>query len=164
LIVTLHNFPTFLFIRWIVYAAVLIGAVWSILVFVRTARRRRDLDHLLTTTRLSIMDKEVQRACRFIEEAYVDAGLTPSLVAARQSTGEGFLEALFQRELGMSVTDFIAQVRVNRAKIILSRQDAAADTAILGPMVGMADGRVFEGTFHRLTGVSIADYARSITR
>jgi transcriptional regulator GlxA family with amidase domain len=162
LIVTFHHFTIFLLIRWIVYAIVLIGAVWCILVIVRKTRRQRDQDHLLTTTRLSIMDKEVQRACRFIEEAYADAGLAPSLVAAQQSTGAPFLEALFQRELGMSITEFIEQVRINRAKIMLSQGIDPGQTT-LGPLVGIADSRVFESLFQRLAGVSVADYVRSMT-
>jgi two-component system, response regulator YesN len=105
----------------------------------------------------------VQRACRFIEEAFADSALSPSTVALQQSTGEAFLEALFARELGMSITEFILQVRINRAKIIFL-ETPSADPAAVAVEVGIAGTVQFEEAFLRITGVPVAEFRSNASR
>jgi transcriptional regulator GlxA family with amidase domain len=156
-----HHAAAFLVLRWCIGVALAMVAAWLVAAAVSRARARRDRGHFLTTTRLSIMDKEVQRACRFIETAYADRALTPTLVATQQSTGEAFLEALFSRELGMPITEFIEQVRINRAKSAFA-DDPAVDGAVVAPAVGIADLRQFDQLFLRITGVPVAEFRASL--
>ena len=78
----------------------------------------------MTTTRLSLMDGEVRRACLHIEKHFAEPRLTPETLCAALITGEPFLEAIFQRELGMSIAGYIGQVRIHNAKRIVAKNPA----------------------------------------
>jgi two-component system response regulator YesN len=107
------------------------------------------------------MDKEVQRACRLIEKQYEDPDLDLRKICQELVTGEAFLAALFVKELGLSVGDFIAQVRINRAKITL-RRNPEIPAATLARSVGFADEKELKGLFERITGADIATYTKAV--
>jgi len=119
--------------------------------------RRRDSERFLTTTRLSIVDKEVRRACNYIEKNYDNADLSVDYICDELVTGAAFLQALFAHELGMSVDDFIVQVRMNRARMALG-DNPDTPPAELALMVGYGDEKLFARTFHETTGVSLDEY------
>ncbi len=123
-------------------------------------RQRLEIKRFMTTTRLSVMDKEVQKACRFIESNFDDPELTVDKLCNALVTGNAFLTALFERELGMSVEDFIFQVRVNRAKIML-KKDNSAEIDVVAMKTGFTDVNQFKITFEKLCGVSFEDYRKS---
>jgi AraC-like DNA-binding protein len=123
--------------------------------------RHRDSRRFLTTTRLSVVDKEVQRACAFIEKNYANPDLTVNIMCDILVTGPAFLEALFQRELGMSIENFIVQVRMNRARIHLAgHPDEPLDE--LAASAGYSDGEAFSKAFLKVTGVTVEDYRAHI--
>jgi AraC-like DNA-binding protein len=126
---------------------------------VMSVRNSRDRRRFLTTTRLSVMDKEVQKACRYIEQHYADPGLSAKGVCEALVTGESFLEVLMERNLGMGLVDFITQVRVNGAKMILGRNPAASMESV-AKEAGFADEALFAATFRKVTGVSFDSYTR----
>jgi transcriptional regulator GlxA family with amidase domain len=153
-----HRAGTTLLFRLLVLlvsAAIILAAV----VVVKRYRDRVPGRRFLTTTRLSVMDKEVQRACRYIEQHYADPGLTPKTVCDALVTGEAFLEALMDRDLGISVSEFIMHVRVNGAKKILEK-DAAASKESVASETGFGDPGSFETAFKKVTGVEFEVYAR----
>jgi|GEM_PF-2547498 len=122
---------------------------------------KRDKERFLTTTRLSVVDKEVRRACNFIEKNFSNPGLSPENICNAMVTGRAFLEALFHRELGMSLEEFIAQVRMNRARILLTRTpDMTVDT--LAESVGYTDIDDFTAAFSKITGVTLDEYRKHI--
>jgi AraC-like DNA-binding protein len=123
-------------------------------------RQRVEVKRFMTTTRLSVMDKEVQKACRFIESNFDDPELTVDKLCTALVTGSAFLTALFERELGMSVEDFILQVRINRAKIML-KKDTNAEIDTVAIKTGFTDIDQFKITFEKLCGVSFDDYRKS---
>jgi YesN/AraC family two-component response regulator len=125
-------------------------------------RQRIDGKRFMTTTRLSVMDKEVQRACRFIENSFDDVSLSVEKICDEMVTGKAFLAALFERELGMTVEDFIAQVRINRAKIFI-KKEISADNAAVAMKTGFSDANRFITTFEKLCGVSIDEYRKSLS-
>jgi AraC-like DNA-binding protein len=122
-------------------------------------RNRRDKRRFLTTTRLSVMDKEVQRACRYIELHYAQPGLTAKSVCEALVTGEAFLGVLMERNLGMGLGDFITHVRVNGAKAILNREPAVPAESV-AKATGFADVDTFDTVFTKVTGVSFGAYTR----
>jgi AraC-like DNA-binding protein len=83
--------------------------------------RSRDSERFLTADRLSVVDREVRIACAYIEKNFADPELDVKKTCEELETGEAFLEALFNRELGISAGRFIVQVRMNRAKRILDK-------------------------------------------
>ncbi|MBN1600616.1 MAG: helix-turn-helix transcriptional regulator [Chitinispirillaceae bacterium] len=125
-------------------------------------RQRVDGKRFMTTTRLSVMDKEVQRACRFIENSFDDVSLSVEKICDEMVTGKAFLAALFERELGMTVEGFIAQVRINRAKIFI-KKELSADNAAVATKTGFSDANQFINTFEKLCGVSVDEYRKSVS-
>jgi AraC-like DNA-binding protein len=125
-------------------------------------RERREKGRFLTTTRLSIMDKEVQRACRHIEEHYADPDCSLQSVCEALVTGEAFLDALFIKELGLSITDFITQVRINRAKIEMKKKPVP-EIDLLALSVGYEDKEQFLASFTRITGTDYLTYHNALS-
>lgn len=119
--------------------------------------QRVEKKRFLTTTRLSIMDKEVQRACRFVEKEFEDPDLDLRKICRELITGEAFLAALFIKELGLSVEDFITQVRINRAKIAL-RRNPGISSAALARSVGFTSEKEFVKQFKTIAGTDIDGY------
>jgi AraC-like DNA-binding protein len=146
--------------RIVVFVLFAACVVVAVIVFTAMARKKVEKGRFMTTTRLSVMNKEVQRACRHIEKNYADPGLTVESLCSAIITGVAFLEALFERELGMSVTDFIDQVRINRARE-LYRADPGIDIDILVRQSGYADKPAFFAAFKKATGVSFNEFRLS---
>jgi AraC-like DNA-binding protein len=122
----------------------------SLLAWIRYDNRRNK-KRFMTTTRLSVMDKEVRKAARFIEKRYSDPELGAASICEALITGPAFLEALFQRELGMSVEDFIAQVRVNRAMgVMQSRPETPLEE--IAQQCGFRDVHAMREAFVAVTG------------
>lgn len=120
-------------------------------------RRRRESERFLTTMRLSVMDREVQRACKYMESNYNDHTLTVENMCGDLVTGRAFLETLFERELGVSVMQFLDQVRINRAKLFLKKGPDTSPEE-MARRVGFLDKKAFLRTFDAVTGVSYSEY------
>jgi YesN/AraC family two-component response regulator len=134
-----------------------IVVIWMTISFFRN---KADKVRFMTTTRLSVMDKEVQRACRHIELNYAEPQLSIDTICNALVTGRPFLEALFQKELGISIQEFINQVRVNRAKIIMGKNPSIT-VDDLSSMIGFVDGRTFSDVFKSLSGIDLAAYQQA---
>lgn len=137
--------------------------VASVVIIISTCRfyvERREKVRFMTTTRLSIMDKEVQRACRFIETNYANSSLDLVMICSALVTGEAFLEALFEKELGLPIDGFIRQVRINRVKILLHKhpQITAHEAALQN---GFTTTETFLADFAAITGTPFSKYQAS---
>ncbi len=130
-----------------------------IIFLVRRALKKAQQPTFVTTTRLSIMDKEVQNACRYIEKNYKNKTLSLETMCADLVTGKAFLNALFVQELGLSVEDFISHVRINRARMFLEK-NKGIDAEIAAGETGFDDVLVFRAAFAKIVGVSFEEYCR----
>jgi AraC-like DNA-binding protein len=146
----------------ILFLAVSIALIAATLRFFLT--RRNDSRRFLTTTRLSVLDKLVQRGCRYIEANYPNPALTPETVCNSLVTGKAYLDALFMNELGINVQDFIIQVRVNAIKNRLSAsQGEPLDINAVCAECGFADRAEAERCFAAITGgTGIAEFGRPL--
>jgi methylphosphotriester-DNA--protein-cysteine methyltransferase len=147
-----HRMLFFRILVFFVSVAIIFGAV-------RLVRKNRQPPRFLSTTRLSVMDKEVQKACRYIEKNYSNPELTVKSICADLVTGEAFLHALMERDLGISVEDFIAQVRINGAKLLLEKA-SSINKEDIAQRTGFPDTETFLATFKRLTGATFETYSR----
>lgn len=134
----------------------LIILLW--LIAVRIAGKKGE-KRFMTTTRLSLMDGEVRRACVHIEKHFADPALTPGTVCAAIVTGEPFLEAVFQKELGMGIAGYIAQTRIHHARQVI-RENPAAEAAAVAAQAGFSDVALFKTTFEKLTGFTFEDFVK----
>lgn len=126
-------------------------------------KERVDKKRFLTTTRLSIMDKEVQMACRYIEHNFSDSDLTIDTICSELVTGKAFLNALFERDLGINVESFIDQVRINRVKIFLSGDEKIYNNE-LALNSGYKDVDSMLLKFKKITGVELEIYRESLIK
>jgi AraC-like DNA-binding protein len=122
----------------------------------------RERQRFLTSDRLSIMDKEVQKACRHVEKHSGDPGLTPDTLCEALVTGRAFLEALFERELGMSVGDLIEQVRVHRCRALLAA-NPLLPIAELASASGFGAADDVAAAFAKVLQCSVEEYRASLT-
>ena len=114
----------------------------------------------LSSMRLSLMDKEVQYACKYIEKNYSNPDLSVGTICTALITGDAFLEALFEKELGMSVSEYIARVRISHAKQKLLEM-STLPFDFFSRQLGFTDGYVFQKAFLAISGVSFVEYASS---
>jgi AraC-like DNA-binding protein len=137
-----------------------LASIAIIVVAIRFVKKQKATPRFLTTTRLSVMDKEVQHACRYIEKNFADPDLSVENICKDLTTGKAFLEALMERDLGVTVNDFIAHVRINRAKQVVAK-DPSADSDAIASETGFANSAAFLAAFQKLTGVSFETYTNS---
>lgn len=69
---------------------------------------------------------------------------------------------LFKDEVGMTFSDYLTKVRVEKAKELLARGDLRP--AEISPLVGYEDPKYFSQIFRRAAGMSPLDYQRSHRR
>ena len=137
--------------------AILILSFITIGIVVRVFLKKRRQPLFLTTTRLSVMDKEVQKTCRYIEKNFADPGLCIDSICKDLVTGAAFLEALFEKELGLGVSEFIGHVRLNRARILIEA-DPSTPLETIATETGFASEEVFSTCFKTATGTSFKEY------
>jgi len=125
-------------------------------------RQRLEQGRFMTTTRLSIMDKEVQRVCRHVEDHYADPSLDTETICSALVTGRAFIEALFVKELGLTPQEFIDQVRINRAKLLLRKEPHATAGSIASAVgFGPQEQRLLT-LFKTITGMSMEEYRSAL--
>jgi AraC-like DNA-binding protein len=142
-----------------IYFLVFLAAAAIITGTVNVVMKQTQQPRFLTTTRLSVMDKEVQKACRYIENNFANPELSAKSICADLVTGEAFLEALMVRDLGISVGDFITHVRINRARVLLEKDPSLAmETA--AQQTGFGDAESFAAAFKKITGSPFEEFSR----
>jgi len=106
------------------------------------------------------MDKEIKIACNYMEKNFRDPELSVSSMCEALVTGAAFLEVLFNNELGMSVDNFLTQVRMNRALEIIKKEDTISiDDLIL--RIGYTNSKDFSNSFEKVTGKSFSEFQRT---
>ena len=84
--------------------------------------------------------------------------LTQSQIAEEIHVNPSYLSRKFKEEMGMNLTEFINQKRVDEAKLYLQRGNiAVTDIAFL---VGFNDLNYFSKVFKKLTSVTPSQYAK----
>jgi AraC-like DNA-binding protein len=136
---------------------VLLLSIIIIGLFLRYALKKANQPTFVTTTRLSIMDKEVQTACRYIEKNYKNPELSLETLCEALITGKAFLDALFRQELGLGVEEFIDHVRINRARMLIEK-DASLDTDTAARETGFNDPGTFSDAFISIVGMAFNEY------
>jgi YesN/AraC family two-component response regulator len=125
--------------------------------------KKRDVRRFLTTMHLSVLDPTVQKGCRYVESHYMNPKLAVNDVCVALVTGEAYLNALFVKEIGISVQDFITQVRVNSVKYLLAA-NPGCDPGRICAQSGFADKGTAEKSFARLCGIEIEEYVKSLPK
>lgn len=104
-------------------------------------------------TRSSII---AQSSKAFIEDRYGDPDLGVELVAQQAYINASYLRAVFKKEIGMTVTDYITHIRMNRAKELLG--EGNRKLADIAEAIGYSDGSYFSKSFKKFFGWSPSEY------
>ncbi|WP_438444176.1 response regulator transcription factor [Gorillibacterium sp. sgz5001074] len=102
-------------------------------------------------------DHPVKQAIRFIEETYMgECGLAE--VAAHVHLNPSYFSNLFKKETGESVTGYIQNLRVQKAKLLLKSTDMKIFE--ISEATGFNDSNYFTHMFNKVAGVSPKEYRK----
>lgn len=99
----------------------------------------------------------VQRACQIMQHQY-PMGITATEVAGAVGVDRSYLSSLFAQTMGMSMRDFLHQLRINRAQLLLRHTDLAVRQ--VAGAVGYREYRSFIRCFANQTGRTPGQVAR----
>ncbi len=136
----------------LLFIVILFGLIVLVIVFL--LKRKQNSGNFLTSTRISIMDREVQLVCQYIEEHYSETDLNVDSVCTALSTGKPFVEALFEKELDMTLNDFIIHVRIHRA-VNRINDGFSGNVEELMQLSGYREMEQFDADFLSVAGVKL---------
>ncbi|GIO88751.1 hypothetical protein J25TS5_56830 [Paenibacillus faecis] len=108
--------------------------------------------------RLAQGGKSVEVVKRWIEEHYSEQAELSSLAGLVYLTPT-YLSKLFKQETGMTITDYLIEIRIKRAKQLLA-DSSNLKIHEVGHEVGYPDPAYFNKLFKRMVGVTPNEYKR----
>ncbi|HUX20392.1 MAG TPA: AraC family transcriptional regulator [Spirochaetia bacterium] len=106
----------------------------------------------------SSASRMVIRARRAIKMEYSDASLSLSVLCRKLGVSHNYLSAVFRKETGKIVTDYIRETRVEAAKHLLLTTDLKVYE--VSERVGYRSVEHFSRSFRKEIGRSPGDYSR----
>lgn len=103
---------------------------------------------------LDVHDRTVRRICEFIKMHYAEP-LSLKELSAEACLSPFYLQRLFLEKTGISPHDYLAQVRIGKALLLLAEGQAIAHVAL---DTGFVDQSHFTRTFRKLTGTTPGEY------
>lgn len=107
-----------------------------------------------------LTDTRVLLAIDYIRE-HLSESLTLATVAEHTNFSPGYLGALFKRELNVFFGDFVLNMRIKKAKLLLTQSDEKLYA--ISEEVGFSDVSYFVKVFKRITGMTPNEYRRKNT-
>jgi len=98
----------------------------------------------------------VEKAKDFIEQQRNNSSLTVELIAQNIPTNATYLSSLFKKTTGMGILEYITQLRMEEAKLLLVTTNETLDGVCAA--VGYNSVRVFSRAFTKYVGVSPGKY------
>ena len=94
-------------------------------------------------------------ACAYVRESYAGT-VTLESAAAAVHLNAAYFSKLFKRETGKNFSEYVAEVRMEKAKELLSR--GRMNISEVAFAVGFSDVQYFSKTFKRCTGFRPSEY------
>lgn len=101
--------------------------------------------------------KPITDAKRYIQKHYREA-LRLEDVSNAIGFNATYFSTLFKKETGMNFSDYLTELRINKAKELLCQEDIMIIDA--AEMVGYKDLKYFSRLFKKTTGISPSDYKK----
>ncbi|MGH4037324.1 MAG: response regulator [Sphaerochaeta sp.] len=102
----------------------------------------------------------VEEAKRYIEEHYQDTNLCLETVCDHLGISTAYFSSTFKKETGTSFVTACNEIRINKAKILMSETDMK--NYEISERVGFSDSNYFSFCFKRTVGLSPSKYRNSI--
>ena len=101
--------------------------------------------------------RPITEAKRYIQQHYQEA-LRLEDVSSAVGFNATYFSALFKKETGQNFMDYLTELRVNKSKELLCRDDLSVQD--VAELVGYRDLKYFSRLFKKITGVSPSDYKK----
>lgn len=98
----------------------------------------------------------IERIKNTIDRHYSDEKLSLSMIAEEVFLSSNYISSLFKKQEQMTISDYIMQVRISKAKKLLSSTNYK--TYEIANMVGYTNSQYFSVLFKRITGYSPTEY------
>jgi two-component system response regulator YesN len=103
--------------------------------------------------------KIAKAAKAYIEQHYADPGLQLEKIAQHVFINASYLRAVFKKEIGITVSDYLTQYRMQQAKELLGRNNVRLTD--IAERVGYNDSGYFSKSFKKFYGYSPSEYEKS---
>jgi len=101
----------------------------------------------------------IRDCLNYIDFRYMEPMSLESL-AVRFSVNKNYLSSRFHKEVGITVTDYINQVRIRRAADLL--RSSCLSVQQVAEQCGFTDGNYFTRIFKKINGISPNEYRKSL--
>lgn len=101
--------------------------------------------------------RPITEAKKYIQEHYQEA-LRLEDVSRVVGFNATYFSTLFKKETGQNFTDYLTELRINKAKEFLCEKDTMISD--VAEMVGYKDLKYFSRLFKKITGISPSDYKK----
>jgi DNA-binding NarL/FixJ family response regulator/AraC-like DNA-binding protein len=116
----------------------------------------------LLLSRSAATPRQLVRALVAQVQANYAEDISLQAFATEHNVSLAYFSRLFKDEVGMTFSDFLTRVRVEKAKELLERRDLRLSD--ISGLVGYDDPKYFAQTFRKVAGISALDYQRSRPR
>jgi YesN/AraC family two-component response regulator len=100
----------------------------------------------------------VRQAIRYMNTCLGDPRLNRELIAEHVSVAPGYLSVLFRKQTGYTFGEYLAKIRIDEAKAILSTSSWTISE--IARAVGFSDSFYFSRVFKRHTGLSPSEFRK----
>ena len=118
---------------------------------------QRDLHHYIECENGKGLSSTIQRVQSIIQTRYAE-DIVLQEIAAELGFTAGYLSTLMKKYTGMTFLEYLTDVRINAAKVLLS--ETSQKVYEIAQAVGYPDQFYFSRTFKRITGVSPAEFRK----
>jgi two-component system response regulator YesN len=104
-------------------------------------------------------NKMAAAAKLYIEQQFSNPDLQLEEIAKHVYVNSSYLRALFKKEVGMTITDYVTHIRMQKAKELLSR--GSSRLANIAEQIGYNDPAYFSRCFKKYYGYTPSEYENS---
>jgi two-component system response regulator YesN len=104
----------------------------------------------------SAVNARVGSVMHYIKEHYSDKDLTTRSIADHTYLSQNYMCALFKKETGKTINEYITEVRLDRAKELLKARHVKLYEIALS--IGITDANYFSSMFKKATGLTPSQY------
>jgi len=102
----------------------------------------------------------VTKAVDYVNEHFSDKDLSVEKICSHLGVSAAYFSTVFRKETGKTFTNFLTDVRMNRAVEMLLEQEEK--TYVIAEAVGYSDPNYFSYVFKKQFGVSPSKYKQGV--
>lgn len=122
---------------------------------------RRYMEDLFAECESRAMHPGVQQAVQYMRENYF-RDLSLGDIAGEAALNEGYFSGLFKKDTGKSITEYLSEIRMEKAKELL--RESNLKNYEIAEKVGFHNASYFSTMFKKYTGMTIQEYRQSHVR